>query len=65
MRRRSLKFGAINVVEQAKQACRLVVGNVIKERLGFPAEGDDAVFAQAGEMLGQGRLAQGHPLAER
>ena len=58
-------MGAVKVVKQSKQPCSPVVGNVVEQLLGFAAEGDDAVLAEAREMLRQGRLAQAHPLAER
>lgn len=34
------------------------------ERLRFPAEGDEALHAKAGEVLGERRLAQRDPLDE-
>ena len=59
------KFWAINVVQCGQHARGSVVDDVVEERLCLPAEGDDAVFAQTGQMLRKGRLAEAHFFAER
>lgn len=52
-------------MENGQHAGGFVVGDVVKERLCFPAEGYDAIYSQSGEMLRKGRLANVHSIAQR
>ena len=54
----------IEVVQGFHDPRRLLAIERVEDRLGDPAGRDEIVLAQAGEMLGQGRLAQPHDLLQ-
>ena len=58
------EFGAVDLMEQREHLLSLGIADAVKYRLRLLASGDESFFAQLGEVLREGGLAQADSLGQ-